>query len=91
MNQEDTNDLLDKNPSPEALINSGFRTDIKQTEVEKKLCDGLEKALNALGEIADRNHLRGDSDVYLYELALWGLGDKAERPKPVEFGLDKTV
>lgn len=42
----------------------------------------------ALTEIQRYNNINNDRDAYLYELADWALGEQAERPDPVQFGLE---
>ena len=49
----------------------------------------FERARQALKEIKKYNRLRNDLDGYLYDVALWGMGNIEDRPKPKDFGIEQ--
>jgi len=77
-------DLWNNTPFDSIQRHGRYREAADRIEALKREND---KMRDVLVELIERNNLRGDLDVYLFDLCEWGIGKASEKPNHDDFGV----
>jgi len=81
-------DLWNNTPLDSIQRHGRYKEAADRIEALKRESDQMRDVLT---ELIERNNLRGDLDMYLYNLCRWGMGKVSEKPNHDDFGMSEGL